>query len=318
MSTRLTATVPGCTTSVWTDVMVRSVLAVSLAMAPSIQPRVTAQTAPPPSEPSSTFEVASIKPNNSGDNGVFFTYLGGRFTATNATLRILIRSAYGVQDSQIVGGPKWMNSDRFNILAKGDVGQSPAPLVIQPGGPSRLQLMMQALLADRFKLVVHTESKDSNVYALVLARSDGRLGQSLRHSEVDCAALASEARRTGAPAQAAPPAQAQANPCALSRGAGSINMVGRPLSQLANSLSNILGRPVVDQTGLTGTFDINLTWTPEQTASASSPTTEASAAPADGPPIFTAIREQLGLKLVSQKSAAEVLVVDRAEHPVEN
>src|SRR5258708_12464746 len=89
--------------------------------------------------------------------------MAGRFTATNVTLRVLIRSAYAVQDSQIVAGPKWVNADRFNIVAKGDVGQSGPPLLIQPGGPSRLRLMMQALLTARFNLVVHTEMRESNV-----------------------------------------------------------------------------------------------------------------------------------------------------------
>jgi uncharacterized protein (TIGR03435 family) len=300
-----------------TTALVRNVLAVSFVTVPSIHPLVTAQAGPQaPSEPS-TFEVASIKPNNSGDNGMFFNYQGGRFSATNVTLRNLIRNSFGVQDSQIVGGPTWMNSDRFNLLAKGEVGQSPAFPVAHMGGPSRLQLMMQALLSDRFKLVVHKENRELNVYALVVERSDGRLGAGLRHSDVDCAWLAVEARRTSSSAPATS-GQEQANPCSLSRGVGSISMVGRPLSQLTNSLSSILGRPVVDHTGLTGNFDINLTWTPEQVAPAFSVTPEPTAAPADGPPIFTAIREQLGLKLVSQKSAAEVLVVDRAEPPVEN
>jgi uncharacterized protein (TIGR03435 family) len=293
------------------------VLAVSFVVLPSIQPRVTAQAGPPSPSEASTFEVASIRPNNSGGNGVFFTYQGGRFNATNATLRMLIRNSYGVQDSQIVGGPTWMNSDRFNVVAKGEVGQSPAFPVAQVGGPSRLQLMMQALLADRFKVVVHKEHKELHVYALAVARSDGRLGARLRRADVDCAALAAEARRTGSPAQTTLPAQARADPCSLSRSAGSISIGGRPLTQLANSLSNILGRPVVDHTGLTGNFDIDLTWTPEQMAPAFPVTAQPTAAPADGPSIFTAIREQLGLKLVSQTSAAEVLVVDRAERPVE-
>jgi len=105
MSTRLTAAAVDCTAGVWTDVMARSLLAVSFVMAPAIQPQVTAQAGPPPPSETPTFAVASIRPNNSGDNGVFFTYMGGRFNATNATLRMLIRNSYGVQDSQIVGGP---------------------------------------------------------------------------------------------------------------------------------------------------------------------------------------------------------------------
>src|SRR5437899_2874589 len=150
MGTRLTATAADWTAGLWTDVMVRSLFAVSFVLAPAIQPQVTAQAGPPLPSETPTFEVALIRPNNSGENGMRFNYfVGGRFTATNVTLRMLIRSAYGMQDSQLVGGPKWTSVDRFNIVAKGDAGQSPPPMVIQPGGPSRLQLMMQALLADR-------------------------------------------------------------------------------------------------------------------------------------------------------------------------
>jgi len=249
--------------------MLRTTLAVLLVVAASVP----------------AFDEASITSNISGQNGMFFTYRGGRFNATNVTLRMLIRSSYSVQDAQIVGGPPWMNSDRFNIVAKGDVGQSPALPVIVAGGPSRLQLMMQALLADRFKLVVHTADQESTVYALVVARSDGRLGPHLRRSEVDCAALAPAARPVGS--------------CGLARGLGSISMGGRPIAQIANSLSNLVGMRVVDRTGLTGNFDIDLTWIPDL-------------------PIFTAVREQLGLELALEKSLAEVLVIDRAERPVEN
>jgi uncharacterized protein (TIGR03435 family) len=159
------------------------------------------------------FEVASVRPNNSGDRGTYFTYQGGRFNATNATLRVLIRHSYGVQDSQITGGPSWVNSDRFNIIAKGDVGQSPAFPVQLADGQSRLQLMMQALLAERFKLVVRKERKESNAYSLVLARSDGRLGPALRRSDVDCAALAAAARSTASTPLPVQPEQAQATRC---------------------------------------------------------------------------------------------------------
>lgn len=264
-----------------------------------------------------TFEVASVRLNNSGDHTLTFNYMAGRFTATNVTLRVLIRSAYAVQDSQIVGGPTWSNSDRFNIVAKGDVGRSSAPMVIQPDGPSRLQLMMQALLVERFKLVVHKEMRESNVFVLSVARTDGRLGPALHRSDVDCEALAAKMRQTPQTSQAAPPVLTRGNPCELSRGFGSIKLGGRPLSQLANTLSNIVGRPVVDETRLAGNFDVSLTWAPDQPASSVG---DAAAVPvaADGPSIFTAIREQLGLKLVARKSSAEVLVVDSAEHPVEN
>ena len=136
---------------------------------------------------------------------------------------------------------------------------------------------------------------------LVVARSDGRLGPSLRHSDVDCAVLAAEARRAGSPVQATPPAHAQANPCSLSRGVGSISMAGRPISQLANSLSNLVGRLVVDQTGLTGNFDINLKWTPG----------------ADDAAFSLPFPSNLDSSWC-HKRALLVLVIDRAEHPDEN
>jgi uncharacterized protein (TIGR03435 family) len=245
------------------------------------------------------FETASVTPNTSREAGFYFNYIRGRFHATHVTLRVLIRSAYGVQDGEIVGGPEWMNADPFNVEAKGDVGNSPAPTVAHTGDPSRLQLMMQALLADRFKLVVHWERQETDVYALTLLSDDGRLGPGLKHTDVDCVALATEARRSGSRART------QTSRCDLSRDAGSLAIGGRPVAQLANSLSNIVGRTVIDQTGLRGNFDVRLTWTAEHS-------------PPSPSLLLVAIREQLGLALTAQKRPAEVLVVDRAERPVEH
>jgi uncharacterized protein (TIGR03435 family) len=204
--------------------MLRTILVLSVGIAPAMP--VFQSDAP-------TFEVASIRPNNSGENEMRFNYMAGRFTATNVTLRMLVRAAYNVQDSQVVGGPKWVTFDRFNILAKGDVGRSSAPMVIQPDGPSRLQLMMQALLVDRFKLVVHKEARESNVYALSIVRSDGRLGPALRGSDVDCAALAAQARQGGATTPAVLPAL---NPCALARGRVCVQVSTSRCSRTRNSM----------------------------------------------------------------------------------
>src|SRR5471032_2293825 len=126
------------------------------------------------------FEVASIKPNNSGDGRVMMQNQPGRFVATNITLKLLIRNAYQLQDFQITGGPGWLGSDHFDIIAKVPDG-TPAPQgPPAPGSaPSPLQLMLRSLLAERFKLTLHNETKDSPIYALVLARSDGRLGPEL-------------------------------------------------------------------------------------------------------------------------------------------
>src|SRR5215470_16306950 len=135
----------------------------------------------PSAQPS--FEVASIKPNNSGDGRVMLGNQPGRFTATNVTLRMLIRNAYQLQDFQISGGPGWLNSDHFDIVAKIDAAVQEQINASRGGGfgpaggqgPSMLQLMLRSLLADRFKLAVHTETKESPVFALIVARSDGRL-----------------------------------------------------------------------------------------------------------------------------------------------
>ena len=135
-----------------------------------------------------TFEVASVKPNKSGEGFVQLGGRGGQFTITNAPLRLIIRNAYRLQDFQIIGGPGWLNSDRFDIVAKSD------PTATQ----DQTQAMIKALLAERFKLKVHTESRDLPLYALHLARSDGKLGPQIKTAAVDCAALAA-ARRGGPP-----------------------------------------------------------------------------------------------------------------------
>jgi uncharacterized protein (TIGR03435 family) len=155
--------------------------------------------------------------------------------------------------------------------------------------------MMQSLLADHFKLVVHRETQEADVYELRLLNGDGRPGPGLRHSDVDCEALAAQARQGNSRTRT------QAGGCDLSRDAGSLAIGGRPLSQLVNTLSTIIGKTVVDQTGMTGNFDVHLAWTPDRTSPPSS--------------FLKAVRDQLGLDLVSRTRPTEVLVVDRAERP---
>jgi uncharacterized protein (TIGR03435 family) len=258
------------------------------------------------------FEVASVKPNQSGEVRFTFTYQGSTFKATNATLRMLIRNAYQVQDSQIFGGPSWLNDDRFDIVAKGDVGASPAFPVTQREGPSRLQQMIRTLLAERFKLAVHIAGRDQPVFALVVARSDGRLGPTLHRTDADCASMAAATRAGTLPAS---PAQTR---CVASVGLGTMTLGGATLFQFANSLSRLVGRPVVDQTGLAGNFDITLTWTPAPLSPPPTDATNARPGESNGPSIFTAVQEQLGLKLASQRGQADVLVIDHVEKPAEN
>jgi uncharacterized protein (TIGR03435 family) len=264
---------------------------------------------------------------------------GGRFTATGVTLRMLIGIAYGtpqpLPNSQMLGGPKWIESDRFDVVAKaeGDV---------QPG-PEARSSMLRALLADRFKLAVHNESRELPIYALAKSRSDGKLGPQLSPATVDCAALAAARGRGGAPPPGSadgagvpgrgpvarggaigpggPGFDAAGRPiCGTMVGPATITAGGQTIAQLATLLSGRLGRPVVDRTGLTGTFDLTLTWTPDQIPQGQPGPPPPGAPPLppidpNGPSIFTAVQEQLGLKLESAKGPVDVLVIDRAEHP---
>jgi uncharacterized protein (TIGR03435 family) len=277
------------------------------------------------------FEVASIKPNKSGDGRVMLGIQpGGRFTATNVTLRMLIRNAYQLQDFQITGGPSWLADDRFDIVAKAEdgAGMIDAFRAAQSGEPSRGQLMMRALLADRFKLVVHNETKEMPIYALIVARSDGKLGPQLKPSDVDCAAMIAAGRGRGPgampppgpPQPGAPPAPPP--PCGIRIGPGNMAVGASPMSQVANTLSQFAGRIVLNKTGLTGNYDFTLTWTPDQLPQRppGAPEPLVNGVPIDpnGPSLFTAIQEQLGLKLDSQRGPVTVLVIDRAERPTEN
>jgi uncharacterized protein (TIGR03435 family) len=284
-----------------------------------IPARLRAQAQAPAADASANpvFEVASVKQNRSGEGFIRVGMApGGRFTATNVPLRQLILMAYQVQPFQIVGGPNWITSDRFDIVAKaaGDV-PPPAPGVVGP-----MQLMMRTLLADRFKLTLHNEQKEMPIYALVLAKADGKLGPQLRQSTTDCASIMRAAAQRGGPPP--PPSFNEPIQCGMRVFPGALTAGGFPLSQLTQFLSSTVQRIVVDRTGLTGNFDLNMTWTPDQMPQGrGDPPPGAPPLPAidpNGPSIFTAVQEQLGLKLESTKAPVDVLVVDRAEHPTED
>ena len=290
-------------------------------------------------EPAPAFEVASVKPNKSGTNFVNIgNQPGGRFNATNVTPYMLIRQAYNLQPSQIIGAPSWLESEHFDIVAK-------APGEVAPG---QMPLMIRALMADRFKLVAHNETRELQIYALVKARSDGKLGPQLTPAAVDCAAMrgrggapppggpggpggfVSRGAGPGVPAAPPPPGSGPAPafgpggrpPCAQMFGPASIGGGGMTMAQLANMLSTRVNRIVVDRTGLTGGFDLDLTWTPDQMPQGP-PAAFPGAPPLppidpNGPSIFTALQEQLGLKLDSTKGPADVLVIDSIERPTED
>jgi uncharacterized protein (TIGR03435 family) len=268
------------------------------------------------------FEVASIKPNNSGDGRIMMQNQPGRYIATNVTLRLLIRNAYQLQDFQITGGPSWLASDHFDVNAKvPDEFRAMAPPA--PGsGPGPLQLMIRALLVERFKLVVHSETKDSPLYALILARADGKLGPGLKKSSVDCAAVFAAGRARGG-AMPPPPQPGERMQCGMRVGPGNLMGGGALMPQFANTLGMFAGRIVVDRTGLEGAYDVDLTWTPDQMPQRPPGAPEGPAQfngvaiDPNGPSLFTAVQEQLGLKLDSQRGPVEIMVIDSVEKPVE-
>ena len=241
------------------------------------------------------FAAASIKSNKSGaQGGSSRMQPGGRYSGTNVTLRRVVNAAYSpLLAFQIVGGPGWMDSDRFDIEAKAD-GNLP---------PDQVRLMLRTLLADRFKLRVHRETRELASYALVTARTDGRFGPKLSRSTVDCPAGGNN-EALGA----TPPQRGQTPACAFIVGDGVLNGKGITMQGLAAELS-LVGRVVLDRTALEGTFDVALEWSPD---------TGAARTPADGSSIFTALQEQLGLKLEAIRAPSEVLVIDSAQRPSEN
>jgi uncharacterized protein (TIGR03435 family) len=221
-----------------------------------------------------SFEVATIKPavpdagGSSGEDG-----RRGTLRAWNVTVKRCIRYAYGTAEDQILGGPKWIDDLRYDILAKAGYSASEPELLT----------MLQALLADRFKLELHHESRELPGYALIAAKGGIKAPESdpNRHSGVN-------------------------------GGRGFIDAAASPLSELTIRLSALLGRPVVDMTSDVRKFDLHLKWTPDDAQ------TGADSATPDRPSLFTALQEQLGLKLESRKVPVDVLVVDRAELPSGN
>lgn len=257
------------------------------------------------------FEVASVKPNRSGDpHGTVVVQPGGRYTAVNISVYQLVSDAYGLQSGQLVGGPDWTRTDRVNVIAT--AGGEIQPDAVDGSGFNRLQLMLQALLADRFRLAVHRESRDQSIYALVRARRDGALGPKLRVSTADCAEPPAAARpRTGEP-PAAPPSFAAPQICAVRVGHGRLLVGDATMAQLAASLSSTVQRVVRDRTGLTGRYSAEVSFVPERMPQAAPGQGAASPVPIDpnATSIFTVLQEELGLRLESARAPVDVVVID--------
>ena len=217
------------------------------------------------------FEVASIHPNVTGTEGsVIDLPESGRLRVTNATLKALIRAAYGVQNDQIAGGPKWLDDDRYDIEAR-----TSGPITENQDQP-----LLQNLLADRFHLTAHREQRELTVYGLMVAKNGPLISKSTGTS--------SSIHTSHGP------------------GESRIAVIGISIGQFAGMLGNRMGRIVIDKTGLSGNYDFTLVWDPDGTPGSTVPS------------VFTALQEQMGLRLDSQKTMVPVLVIDSADHPSDN
>lgn len=248
---------------------------------------------------SANFDVASVRPSKPGETQVTVNWTGG-VTMINVPLRAIVQFAYGINTpSRIAGHPDWTNVERFDIQAKAPEGAI---------GVEQMRPMLQTLLAERFQFAAHYETVERPVFALVVARTDGRTRPGLVRSSIDCAALAAARRENREPDVPAPANGAR--PCAWSASYGpdgvTVRFGGLPLSRLAESVGTPDGRVILDRTGLTGGYEFTLTFTQQP-------------APGDGnASLFTALEEQLGLKLVPDRAPLRVLAVDRIERPAEN
>ena len=267
------------------------------AAAASQSPAVPASAANGPA-----FDVVSVRANRSGADRQSMQLLpGGRAVVTNAPLRRVILTAYGVLPQQLAGGPGWLDTDRFDIVAQASENLAPSA---PDGGPGRAQLMLQRLLAERFKLVVHSETRELPTYELIVARADGRLGPRMSPARIDCDARQDAYRRGEGP-------QPPPSDCGGSREPGRLWMRGASMASLARAiLTGWTGRIVADRTGLTGGFDLDLEFMPDSGG--------VSGPGGNSPSLFTALEEQLGLKLRPARERLDVVVIDRVEQPTEN
>ena len=261
---------------------------------------------------SPVYDVASIRPHKNTGDMMVLKYGPNGFTAINQSLRSLIREAYRVGDDQITQTPSWLNSERYDIDAKADQSTiDELHKLPEDQRKDERQRMLQALLADRFKLSVHFETKPGPIYALVVAKKGPKLQEARPDNSYSYGIKGFDGQPLG--------------PHRTRMGSGELTVQALPMATVAHLLSMHIGRTVVDRTGLMGNYDFTLLWTPQQgeTAVFGGPEggqLHAENAPPEssGPTLFEALQEQLGLKLESQKGPAEVLIIDHAEKPSEN
>jgi uncharacterized protein (TIGR03435 family) len=241
------------------------------------------------------YEVATIKPNNTGNGSWRLEFTVNGLTATGVPMRKLIAEAYATYDKErLVGLPAWGESEMFDIEAKFDTIAIPN---YKDLSLDQRRLMLRALLAERFKLVLHREMRDIDAFALVVGKNGPKFSES-------------------APEEIAEGEIKGYDGYVTKSQRGQLDITGVSMKGFAGMLRYLVGRYVVDKTGLPGRYDLSLRWTPDDSSGAA-PSAATSDDPA-GPSIFTALQEQLGLKLQLGKFPVETLVVDKMEHPSVN
>jgi len=239
-----------------------------------------------PTDANPSFEVATIKPARPEDRRYGITFRGRDVVTFGTTLMNLVTFAYGVHPKQVEGLPEWATTDKYEITARPEGTGIP--------NDRQLKLLFQKLLAERFKLALHRDKKEQSVYALTAARA----GSKMTPSAGDPNGL----------------------PGLAFQGLGKLVVVNATMADFAGLFqTSVLDRPVVDQTGITGRYDFTLNWTPDESQFRGMGLTIPP--PPDNatlPSLFTAIQEQVGLRLESTRAPADVLVVDKAEKPTEN
>ena len=246
------------------------------------------------------FEVASVRRNvtfTQQGTGLAAPQPGGRYVAIGVTLRRLVADAY--DEVQVLGGPGWMDTDRFDVNARA-ADDRPATEIIR---------MLRPLLADRFKLVAHAEAREMPVYTLSLARADRRPGPKLRETDATCAQESRNYFPTAA--QGFPP------PCGDFRlGTRALTARGMTMAGLSKLLGGRVGRPVIDRTGLSAAYDLEIDWSSDLGLKQAPPDSAGAAGlTPEGVSLFTALQEQLGLRLDATRGPVDVLVIDRVEPP---
>src|SRR5688500_2670185 len=242
------------------------------------------------------FDAASVKRNTSGGTSMQVRTPPGQFTMVNGPVMMLVSIAHNIRDSERIDAPDWVRTERYDVIARAE-GTPP---------PEQLSEMVRALLIRRFRMAAHTERRDRPVYALLPARADGRLGPRLRRLDADCAALGAAASQGNPPPRPQLPEGIAL--CSVRSGGGTIVSGGLSMPMFVQLLTGQAGRVVIDRTGLDGDSACTL-------ESARPPPAGAEPAPGDRPSLFTALQEQLGLKLEAQRSPVDVLVVDRIDRP---